>query len=330
MNLLCSRYVILLATALAVTLLVPLALGGTGLLDTLAIFPGSQLVYMLGLVLVCWNLNALRLRLLLAGRAGHLGQCRAVAMVMATEFAICATPGGSGGPVTLLALLARRGLRPARASAIFMVDQLSDLLFFLIAMLGVITHVMFSTLEWQYEGLVGLSTLSLLILLLASWWVIRHLPVLLRLGNAFLIRLGIPLQRRRGLGRHLLHFRHALQVTLQLPRSTLTAIFTLCAMHWLLRYSVLYLAIQGLGASLDWGWTFMVQMLSMAAGQLSLLPGGAGGAELTSSALLIPSIGQQQATAAVTIWRFVTYHFYLLAGAPAFLTLAGRILWRPA
>ncbi|GGX91654.1 hypothetical protein GCM10007160_18880 [Litchfieldella qijiaojingensis] len=330
MSLLRSRYTILLVIALTATLLVPLALGGTGLLATLATFPGSQLVYMLGLILVCWNLNALRLRLLLAGRAGHLGQRRAVAMVMATEFAICATPGGSGGPVTLLALLARRGLRPAHASAVFMVDQLSDLLFFLIALLGVIAHATLSTLEWRHEGLVGLAMLALLTLLLASWWLISHLPVLLRIGNACLAHLGIPPHRRRGLGRRILHFRHALQVTLQLPHTTLTAIFTLCAMHWLLRYSVLYLAIRGLGTPLDWSWTFMVQMLSMAAGQLSLLPGGAGGAELTSSALLIPMIGQQQATAAVVIWRFVTYHFYLLAGAPVFLALARRVLWRTA
>ena len=62
---------------------------------------------MFGMIVVCWFINGLRLRLLLAGRAGKLGQLQSVGIIMASEFAFCATPGGSGGPLTLMALLAR-------------------------------------------------------------------------------------------------------------------------------------------------------------------------------------------------------------------------------
>ena len=86
----------LLGGALAAAALVPLLLGGRGLFERLWQFPGGLLMIMLGMVLLGWNLNALRLRLLLGRR--QLDQRRAFGIVVATEFAICATPGGAGGP----------------------------------------------------------------------------------------------------------------------------------------------------------------------------------------------------------------------------------------
>ena len=81
-------------------------------------------------------------------------------------------------------------------------------------------------------------------------------------------------------GRKVLGFRNALQDSLRLPRRVLLGVFVLTALHWLLRYSVLYLTLQGLGSTLPWAWTVLVQVLALGAGQLSLLPGGAGSAML--------------------------------------------------
>ena len=39
-------------------------------------------------------------------------------------------------------------------------------------------------------------------------------------------------------------------------------------------------------------------------------------------------VGKSTTAAAILIWRFVTYHFYLIVGAPVFLQLAGRPLLR--
>jgi uncharacterized membrane protein YbhN (UPF0104 family) len=39
-------------------------------------------------------------------------------------------------------------------------------------------------------------------------------------------------------------------------------------------------------------------------------------------------VGKSSAAAAIIIWRGVTYYFYLIAGAPLFLHLAGRPLLR--
>ncbi|MDW5376420.1 YbhN family protein [Halomonas sp. HP20-15] len=313
---------LLLGAALISALAIPLALGGRASFGALLQFPAGQLVLMLALVFICSNLNALRLRLLLAGRAGRLAQSDALGVVLATEFAICATPGGSGGPLVLLGLLARRGVRPAQGSAIFAVDQLADLLFFLLALLAVTLYLLGGAPGINITWLIGLAGgLAILFLLLGG--LLRHFQPTLRLTGTWLARLGLSRKRRLGVARRLLHFRRALIETLRLPRRTLLAVFTLCALHWLLRYSVLYLAVRGLQGQIDWAWTFLIQMLAMAAGHISVLPGGAGSTELTVAALLTPLVGSHRTAAAIIVWRFATYHFHLLIGAPAFW-----LLWR--
>ncbi|MNJ60061.1 hypothetical protein D3C77_557730 [compost metagenome] len=149
---------------------------------------------------------------------------------------------------------------------------------------------------------------------------------MLQLSGRLLRRLKVSASRRRRWTRKLLHFFRALAETWRLPKRTLALVFALTCVHWGLRYSVLYLALRGLGVDLQWILSFLVQMLSLSAGQMSLLPGGAGAAELTSAALLTPLVGSSTAAAAILIWRVVTYYFYLIAGGPVFLCLLGRPL----
>jgi uncharacterized protein (TIRG00374 family) len=143
----------------------------------------------------------------------------------------------------------------------------------------------------------------------------RYRRPIMRMNGRLLQRMGMGQPRKRRWARKLLHFVAALAQTWRLPKRTLSLVFTLTCAHWGLRYSVLYL----------------VQMLSLSAGQFSLLPGGAGAAELTSASLLTPLVGSSTAAAAILIWRAVTYYFYLLAGGPVFVCLLGRPLlerWR--
>ncbi|MDT6185944.1 lysylphosphatidylglycerol synthase domain-containing protein, partial [Streptococcus pneumoniae] len=86
-------------------------------------FDPGLLLTLLGMILLCWVINAMRLRLLLGQQGARLGYLRSLGVVMATEFAICTTPGGSGGPLTLMALLARERIGPARSGAVFAMDQ---------------------------------------------------------------------------------------------------------------------------------------------------------------------------------------------------------------
>ncbi|WP_168014920.1 lysylphosphatidylglycerol synthase transmembrane domain-containing protein [Halomonas salinarum] len=345
----------MLILALLVAALIPMLLDGLAPFSALLDFPLARLTLILALVMGCWNLNALRLRLLLAGRGGSrdrwraqqdgvpttpspmdraltrfsstpLGQRRAVAMVMATECATCATPGGSGGPLTLMMLLKRHGVHPATSSGIFVIDQICDMLFFLLALTAMGGYALLHPNAWPRPELIQLASAVLVMLLVMMTLLLMYLPRVLRLSRAPLEQLGISQANRRRLSRHMLHFRQGLAITLGQPPLRLATIFALCSTHWITRYSLLYLTLDGLGVDIAWVWTFMVQMLAMAAGQLSLLPGGAGGVELTIGAFLLPSLGGETTAAAILIWRFVTYHWYLLAGAPVLAWLARPII----
>lgn len=320
-----------LALALAGAMLVPMLLGGSELWPRLMAFDPSLLLTLLGMILLCWVINAMRLRLLLGQQRKQLSHARSLGVIMATEFAICTTPGGSGGPVTLMALLARNRIGPARSGAVFAADQLNDLLFFFCAMLAIAGYALFHRLGRSQQSMLLGSALLLCVALAIIVALLRYRRALMRQNGRLLKRLGVAGRRRRRWARKLLHFIAALAQTWQLPKRTLALVFALTCVHWSLRYSVLYLVLQGLGAELSWIPSFLVQMLSLSAGQFSLLPGGAGAAELTSASLLAPLVGSSTAAAAILIWRAITYYFYLLAGGPVFVCLVARPLlerWR--
>lgn len=320
-----SRLIWLLVALLG-ALAIPLWLGGGETWARLKQFPMQLLVVMFAMIVLCWVINTLRIRLLLGEQRAGLGRLKSLGMVMSTEFAMCATPGGSGGPLTLMALLARNGVRPARGSAVFAMDQLSDLLFFLCALIAIAVYAVFHTLNPKLEWLLGLSAVSMVGGLFSCLLLARFHRRLIRLTGFVLKRFKVRTATRRRWARKLLHFLAAFTDTLKLPWRTLMLVFLLTCVHWTLRYSVLYLALRGLGANVQWAWSFLIQMLSLTAGQFSLLPGGAGAAELTSAALLTPLVGKSTAGAAILIWRAVTYYFYLLAGGPVFLLMVGKPL----
>ncbi len=315
----------LLGGALLSALVIPVLLGGSDLFARLLSFPPGLLLTMLGMIVLGWYLNATRLRLLVGRR--RLGQQRALGIVIATEFAICATPGGAGGPLTMMALLLRQGVAPARGTATYAVEQLTDLLFFACALVGVLIYAVTHSLNAYIASLLGFSAALLVGVVVLLGLLGRFHRQVFRLNGWLIGRLGVKATRRRHWARKVLSFRNALLECFRLPRAILLAVFLLTTLHWLLRYSVLYLTLLGLGSQLAWAWTFIVQLLALTAGQLSLLPGGAGSAELASAALLAPLAGKSTAAAAILIWRFVTYYFYLIAGAPLFLHLAGRPLF---
>ncbi|MCP1441271.1 uncharacterized protein (TIRG00374 family) [Pseudomonas sp. GGS8] len=317
---------ILLVIALLAAVLIPSLLGGGETWSRLQRFPLEWLLIMFGMILLCWMINTLRLRLLLGDQSDKVSRLKSLGVVMSAEFAYCATPGGSGGPLTIMALLARHGVRPARGSAVFAMDQLSDLLFFLCALCGILIYALFQHLSQRMEWLLTVSAISMFVGLFSCAVVARYHRSLIRLSGRLLAHLNVKEATRLRWARKLLHFLAAFTDTLKLPFQTLITVFALTCLHWVLRYSVLYLALRGLGVDLQWAWCFLIQMLSLSAGQFSLLPGGAGAAELTSAALLAPMVGKSTAAAAILIWRTVTYYFYLVVGGPVFLLMLGRPL----
>ena len=158
------RILWLAAIGLTVGLSIPLIYGGRGLFHQLATFPLSLLGAGLAMIVLGWNFSAVRLRLMLHGIGQPMAYGRALAIIIATEFACCATPAGGGGPVAYVFLLKRHGASGTGAAALYALDILMDLLFFATALLAITLAILIQPdqlrVGWQ---------LSLLACLRACW-----------------------------------------------------------------------------------------------------------------------------------------------------------------
>ena len=323
-----KRTLLLIAVALAVGAAVPAFIGGPALLPELRSLPARVWLLALGSVAVGWLLNALRLRLVLGGLGQRMSLPRAVGNVMAVEFATNATPAGSGGALAYVYLLVQRGLSSSHAAAMYALDQVLDLTFFLAALLVVAPLMLAGPRElhlgWQLGTLLTLLAGGCVLL----WLTARDYRRVLLWAGRMLHHLRIPVARRRQLARWILRFRHGLQLLLGLARWRLGMVYLLCVCHWLVRYTILFWIVRGLNEPVPWSYLFLAQMLSFGAGMLALLPGGSGGVELGFSALLAPWLPAATLAAGLIAWRFATYYWLLLAGAGPFLVLVGRRLWQ--
>lgn len=323
-----KRTFLLIALALAVGAAIPVFIGGRALLPELRSLPTPVWLVALGSVAVGWLINALRLRLVLGGLGQRLGLPRAVAKIMAIEFATNATPAGSGGALAYVYLVAQRGVSSSHAAAMYALDQVLDLTFFLAALLVIAPLLLAGPNEahlgWQIGALLTLLGGGCVLL----WLTVRDYRRVLLWAGRMLHHLRIRVARRRQLARWILRFRHGLGLLLGLARWRLGLVYVLCVCHWLIRYSILFWIVRGLGEHVPWSYLFLTQMLSFGAGQATLLPGGSGGVELGFSALLAPWLPAATLAAGLIAWRCATYYWLLLAGAGPFVLLIGRRLWQ--
>jgi uncharacterized protein (TIRG00374 family) len=323
-----KRTFLLIALALAVGAAIPVFIGGRALLPELRSLPTQVWLIALGSVAVGWLINATRLRLVLGGLGQRLSLPRAVAKVMAVEFATNATPAGSGGALAYVYLIGQRGLSSSHAAAMYALDQVLDLTFFLAALLVIAPLLLAGPREvhlgWQIGTLLTLLVGGCVLL----WLTVRDYRRVLLWAGRMLHHLRISVARRRQLARWILRFRHGLGLLLGLARWRLGLVYLLCVCHWLIRYSILFWIVRGLGRHVPWTYLFLTQMLSFGAGQATLLPGGSGGVELGFSALLAPWLPAATLAAGLIAWRCATYYWLLLAGAGPFMVLIGRRLWQ--
>lgn len=322
------RYWLLAVLGLVSGFGIPLVLGGRELLPVLGTISWKFPVLLMLMVLAAWNLNAGRVKLLVGGMGKTAVYGQALTTVMATEFAFCATPGGTGGLVTYAYLLGRFGLSMTQGLALCAVDQLMDMLFFITALAGVLMYWLARPgtlhLGWQL-GFLGILLVAVLGL---AWLCLNCFRRFLLWLNAFLRFLKISPAKRHSLVRWAIEFRRNLQVIREFSFPRLLAVYLFCLGYWLLRYSILYVVVRGLGGKLSWSYCFLAQMFSHTVGQATLIPGGSGGAEASSGLFLTPVLGGAKAAAAILLWRFATFYFYLAIGGPAFALLAGRSFWR--
>lgn len=314
----------LVLLSLAVSLSLPLIYGGVDSLGQLATLSPAVVTLLLGMVVAGWVLNAGRIRILARGLGVRLQAREALRTVISAEFAAVATPASTGGAATYIFLLSRRGLRLGEAAAIVAFDQVMDLIFFATAMpVALLLFLTGQGITRSFSApaiLIGLLALGVILLL----WLPRYYrPVAIWLGRVIRHVPGLCRLRYR-LARWLIQFRGSVALLLRIGAGRLLLIYLLCVGHWMLRYGVLPVLLYFMGYSGHWSYIFLAQGLMFFVGHLSFLPGGAGGVELVFAALLRPYLDGGTTAAAILVWRFCTFYWYLLAGAPVFIFTTGR------
>lgn len=314
-------FLIILSITLSVS--VPVVYGGFASLTGLTRLPWWGFFLLLGMVLLGWCVNAARVRLLTHSLGGRLRYGDAVMAVVSAEFAGATTPAGAGEPATYVFLLARGGLRAGQGAAVVAVDKFTDLVFFATA---IPIALLF------YAGGEDISHPSRMMALGVSLVLAGFVLLALLLRNYRRVAIGLgrllrraPRLRHSGfrLARALVQFRQSVRFLLTMHRGRLLALYSLCLAHWLLRYSVLPVLLWILGESVPWGYLFVAQGILLFLAQATFLPGGGGGVEVGFSALLLPYLNATSTATALLLWRFFTFYWYLIAGAPVFTVTGG-------
>lgn len=317
-------FALLLIVSLTLSVSVPIFYGGLESFRVMGRLPLWGLVLLLGMVLLGWRLNAARLQLLGSSLGLRLSGRQALSTVVATEFASAATPAGSGGPPTLVFLLTEKGLSTGRSAGMLAVDALADLVFFGTA-IPIAILLFFSRSGVSHPLLFGGLLLTLILAGLALLWLVvhKHRSILLWLGN-LARRIRFLARFRFRMARMVVHFRQAVALLIRMPLHRLLALYLFTAGHWLLRYSVLAVLLWLLKESVPWAYLFLVQSILLFGGQILLLPGGGGGVEIGFGALLSAYLNPATSALTLIVWRFCTFYWYLLVGAPVFILQTGR------
>lgn len=311
-----------LVLALLPGVLVPLAWGGTaGVRAVLALDP-ALLCTLAGMASGCWLLNAARLRILFGQLGTRPSRLRALRMWLVVELGLCTLPANTGGALTWSLLARRQGLTGAEGLAAYAGDQAVDLAFFALAVPAVAVYA------W-HAGLLPVPAPWVAVQAGGAVAALTCVGAVLKTGGGqrwhrLFARLPLPHAWHRaahGFGGNL---GLAIGRLKTLPVPVCLALLALASVHWLLRYSILYVILAGLGAPQPWAYLFMAQTATLALAQMVPVPGGAGSVEVAMAALLTARADPGTVAAALLAWRATTYHLYLLAGAVGWASLFGR------
>lgn len=286
-------------------------------------FPREWLFVGLGLALLPWLTNTLRLLLWTRFLDYRLGFLEAFRVTLAVDLGAAVSPTAVGGGFLKWGLLVQRGVRPGAAASLTALPTVEDALFFAFAIpIAVVVSAAWELRAWQeiagaaasrVAGVVGIG----LLVFLAVW-------ILARLLLTGLVGIGLKrrILRRGASVRHRLRTawsdaREVFSLIRSRGKARFAVSMLLTAIQWSARYSVITALAAFLGASVKPVLFWLLQWVVFTLMTLVPTPGATGGAEISfviAYGGLLPAGVLGVATAG---WRFLT--FYLQVGLAAIL-----------
>ena len=319
------------ALGLVVTALIMLFTSDRGTFEQWRAFPLYYLPIMLGMVLVAWVCAGTRLWLIARSMGYGLPYRDMLAVGLASEFGVSASPAGVGGAAVRMGFLHRAGVPMHSALTIFAADSVLDTVFFFILTPLTILVMVHDPSWWGIAsgGLhIGASTPALLaggILLILLG---IHYRGKLRCGIDRLV-LRSPGSQRWRLPARWRHLKHMLRrivhrawtgihfLVRSRPRVLLMCL-VLSGTQWVCRYGILPLILLAFHTARNPVPLLLLQGFFFALALVLVLPGGGGGIELLTTAVLRYFVPLPLVGVVVLLWRLFTYYLYLLVGGIVF------------
>ena len=101
--------------------------------------------------------------------------------------------------------------------------------------------------------------------------------------------------------------------------------FCLATIQWLCRYGALPLILLAFGSLKNPFPLLFVQGFLFLFGMLVFLPGGGGGVEVATAFIMRHFVPDPMVGLVLLLWRFSTYHLYLLGGGAVFFYVSGHM-----
>ncbi|MGE5507094.1 MAG: lysylphosphatidylglycerol synthase transmembrane domain-containing protein [Chitinophagales bacterium] len=272
-------------------------------------------------IVVTWLAEALRLALLLRLSGPVPPFRRLVRIVLATFFAAGVTPLAAGqGPVQVY-LLHREGVAIGRATAVLSLRLFLTTLTFTLGVADLATVFprlisprLAAPLRWAIPGALAVvaAFAALLLNAHAATQALQRLLTRQRSGSRRSALLDRTLHH---LQRELEEFASTLGHLRRRDLLLLAAALLLTALYWLLDFSVAPLLLLALHRTFDPVKVILLQALLAFLVSVVPLPGGSGVSELGFAGLFRGVVPAAGLGLFVSLWRLLTYHLSVLAGA---------------
>ncbi len=304
-----------------------------GTVDQLHSFSWEYIPLLFGLIACSWFCSGMRIRLLCESLGYNLSRRQAMAVILSSEFGMAASPGGTGAPVILLSFLRKAGLPLTTATSVLAADLGADIAFFaifipvafLILLNGPEYNDFIEMLRLPLFIVLGILFAAVIFLLFVfhnrEW--MRRIFHLLNAGefgrkHRLAVRFRYLKWNMRQSYRRIMD-----NVTYfyRCRRDLFAANFALACIQWFARYSVLPIILMAFSGARN-GWPLvLVQAFLFGASLLLIVPGGGGSVEVVMSLLLGHFVPLSMVGVTLVLWRFFTYHLYLIVGGTVFFII---------
>jgi uncharacterized protein (TIRG00374 family) len=313
------QFWIILVIALGVSLIPLFLFINRQTLQLLLNIPPLILLVMVTLMLISWIFEGTRLRMLCSLLHIGLPLHSSMGIVMAAEFAGAATPAASGMGAAYILFLRRRGVDIGHSGGLLVLIIIFDLLFIILLFSGAILIMVSASRHVpNLSAFVTLliTVLSTFIIAILAWH-IEHRRLLLWID--YLLRQVRWYRRHRfSVARSVHRFAQAAGLIKTMNWRHRWLIFGSTAGYWLPRYLILWILMAYAGVIVSVPYLIVSQTLLNLTVQLSILPGGAGTVGAAYALLFGSTMARGDVGFSLLGWRFFTYYWYLLVGAPWF------------